>query len=113
MKYLQEVIITDYEGFDPSRCFNGGAYSFTVVYEKIKRNTWEVSYFTSADFDYCPKRGQFQQCWNCWNYDREEGECTEQYQTVHLKELKSAIATAIANKHCTVKINGTVIKESE
>lgn len=56
-----KVKIVDRTHFVSETSHNGGDYSFTATYHQIADDKFEVSYSTSADFDYCPLCGSFYQ----------------------------------------------------
>jgi len=58
---MKIVKIVDSTHFEADKCSNGGRYSFTTTFRKIADDKFEVSYSTSADFDYCPFCGSFYQ----------------------------------------------------
>lgn len=62
---LVVINITDYTDYDPDRCNDGGAYSFTTRYIYHDRASFERYYLTSADMDYCPYCGCFTSTCDC------------------------------------------------
>lgn len=56
---IVKVSITDWSGYDPDRCNNGGGYSYTTTYYRKDDDKWDVIYSTSAEFEYCPYCGMF------------------------------------------------------
>ena len=57
---MKKVVITDYSEYDPNLSNNGGAYSYSTIYEKLDNiGLWRVSYATSAEFYFCPCCGTF------------------------------------------------------
>ena len=59
IKDAKKVVFSDYSNYKPETCRNGGDYAFYEVYERIGDNKWECHYETSADFEYCPVCGSF------------------------------------------------------
>ncbi len=55
---VTKVSVYDYSDYDPDLCNNGGRYGYTVNYERSPEG-WTVSHSTTADFDYCPVCGSF------------------------------------------------------
>ena len=55
---IGKVILSDYTEYDSEKCRNGGCYGFRTNYNRVK-NGWAVSYGTTADFEYCPVCGSF------------------------------------------------------
>jgi hypothetical protein len=49
----------DYTNYVSERSCNGGCYGFWTTYTLKKSGRWEISYGTTADFDYCPACGDF------------------------------------------------------
>lgn len=58
LRNVNRVDITNWTEYDPDRCNNGGAYSYTTIYRR-NGDRWAVTYSTSAEFDYCPYCGRF------------------------------------------------------
>lgn len=58
LRDVNRVGITNWSEYDPDRCNNGGAYSYTTIYRR-DGDRWSINYSTSADFEYCPYCGNF------------------------------------------------------
>lgn len=56
---INKVRVYDFTEYDPELCCNGGAYEYHITYTRIKKDVWQVSHGTSADFEYCPATGSF------------------------------------------------------
>lgn len=56
---IMKVSITDWSGYDPDRCNNGGRYSYTTTYHRRVDDKWDILYSTSAEFEFCPYCGMF------------------------------------------------------
>lgn len=87
---MKKIIITDYSDFVADKCNNGGNYSYSTIYRQIKNNLYEVSYSTSAEFDFCPCCGRF----GCTDCDPSND---EDYEYISESKVKTAIKEA--NKH--------------
>jgi len=87
LKNINKVKIRDYRDYDPNLCNNGGMYGFTETYYRKDDDTFEIHYFTTADFDYCEKTGRFQECHTCSGRDYETGECAEKFDIVSEENL--------------------------
>lgn len=87
---FNRVVVTDLRGYDPEKCNDGGAYAFYTHFDKISNDQFTTSYYTSADFDYCPYCGNFVN-----NYDSHTYECDE--EIVNRAELINII-NSYANK---------------
>ncbi len=81
---------------------NGGDYIFYETYLRTNQG-WEVTYATSADFDYCPIYGRFQDCINCPEYDEENDECLAGPIIITEKELEKILEEAEKDKNCEIK----------
>lgn len=109
MRYIQNarstVAITDYSDYDANNCINGGSYSFTTYYHRLPRAMWEVSYGTSAEFDYCPRCGNFGNHYD----DRIEDYCCSEQKVISTGEVEKAIKLALNDKDQEVCIDGQII----
>lgn len=56
---INMVRFCDYTGYNPAKCSNGGCYGFWTDYNRLENGNWEISYGTTADFDYCSVCGSF------------------------------------------------------
>lgn len=50
------------------------------------------TYHSNADFDYCRIFSQFQQCWSCEHYNRENGDCLAVPEEVTIEEINAIAA---------------------
>lgn len=69
---------------------NGGEYSYGRRLWLNEDELWEVEYFASAEFEFCPVHGVFQGCHTCpsrW----EEGDCSEESSTMRSEEVEELI----------------------
>lgn len=105
-----KVVITDYSNYEPSKSRNGGCYLFTTIFTRVSGEMWQISYGTSAEFEYCPVQGIFRQCKNCWNlvYEGEFWDspthCGLDYQVVSTREVLKAISEADVSEDYEVEI---------
>ena len=58
---IKSITFVDNSEYDPDKCRNGGAYSFSCKYIREKSNSdkWIRKCGTSADFAYCERCGTF------------------------------------------------------
>ncbi len=89
-KKFNKIIVSDLRGYNPEKCNDGGEYAYYIHFDKINDNRFTVSYYTSADFDYCPYCGCFVN-----DYARHAYECDE--EIVDREELANII-NRYANK---------------
>lgn len=82
LKGIEKVRVNDFSEYDSEKSSNGGKYGFWTDYTRLENGTWEVSYGTTAEFDFCPCCGDF------GNHLMEDGtyECGE-FQTISEEEL--------------------------
>lgn len=59
LKEIKRVRFNDFSDCDSDKCNNGGGYGFWTDYNRLENGLFEVSYGTTADFDYCPVCGDF------------------------------------------------------
>ena len=59
LKDVNKITIHDLTSYDPDRCSTGGNYAFYTIYTRVDDDMFEVSYDTTAEFDYCPVCGSF------------------------------------------------------
>lgn len=91
---MKKVIITDYSDYKAETSNNGGNYSYSTIYRLVENGKYngkyEVSYSTSAEFDFCPCCGRFG-CTDC------DPSSDEDYEYISESKVKTAIKEA--NKH--------------
>lgn len=59
LKNVKRVRFNDYSEYEPGKSSNGGHYGFWADYTITENGEWEVSYGTTADFEFCPVCGIF------------------------------------------------------
>ena len=91
---VNEVIITDYSDYDSELCNNGGKYSYSTHYTKLKKNRWEVGYTSSAEFD---------MCYSCGRWDCRDDYC--ECQIVDDMAVKKEIANKKKNEMFAIETN--------
>lgn len=84
---IKRVRFCNYSEYDSERCNDGGCYGFWTDYDRLENGKWEVSYGTTAGFDYCPCCGSFN---DHYDYDEEEYSCGD-FETVTESELLDII----------------------
>ena len=72
--------VTIFDNKAGEKCSNGGEYGFTREFNSLPDGNYELSYFTTADFPYCSKCGNFYQGEEC-------SFCNEEYETFTEKEV--------------------------
>ena len=79
---IQRVRFNDFSEYESEKSANGGSYGFWTDYTRLENGRWEASYGTTAEFDFCPVCGSFD------DHRLEDGtyECGE-FQTVSEEEL--------------------------
>lgn len=79
---IERVRFNDFSEYESEKSANGGKYGFWTDYTRQEDGRWEVSYGTTAEFDFCPVCGSFD------DHRLEDGtyECGE-FQTVSEEEL--------------------------
>lgn len=88
---IKRVRFCDYTEYDPEKCNNGGCYGFWIDYIRLENGNWEVSYGTTADFDYCPCCGSFNDHYEGDDCRYESGYSCGEYNTVTESELLECI----------------------
>ena len=56
---IKRVRFNDFSEYESNKSNNGGCYGFWTDYNRMENGNWEVSYGTTADFDFCPCCGDF------------------------------------------------------
>lgn len=52
LKGIEKVRVNDFSEYDSEKSSNGGKYGFWTDYTRLENGTWEVSYGTTAEFDF-------------------------------------------------------------
>ncbi len=109
MKNIKHVRFVDYSGYDPDKCNNGGCYGFWTDYHRLPDGNFEVSYGTTADFEFCPACGSFG---NHVEYDAETDEeifsCTcGSFEIITEEELEQLIDNFVETDDCYIDITQT------
>ena len=88
---IKRVRFCDYTEYESGKSNNGGCYGFWTDYNRLENGKWEVSYGTTADFEYCPVCGRFNDHYegdDCWY---ESGYSCGEFKTVTETELLKLI----------------------
>lgn len=56
---IKKVRFNNYSEYNSEKSNDGGSYGFWTDYSRLENGKWEVSYGTTADFEYCPVCGSF------------------------------------------------------
>lgn len=87
LEKVKKVRFNDFSEYDSEKCNNGGCYGFWTDYSLLKNGSWEISYGTTADMEFCPCCGSFG---NHYDYDEEKYSCGD-FETVTTDELLETI----------------------
>lgn len=85
------VRINDYTNYDAEKCNNGGCYAFFTDYIKRPDGKWEISYDTTADLEYCPVCGSFENHRGDVNCPYESGYTCGEFKVISEEELLNII----------------------
>ena len=102
---MKKVILNDYRNYDERKCRNGGAYGFETEYTRKENGMYKVSYYTTADLDFCP-------C--CGNFVGNDDHSDCQYEEVSEDDVREFIKeflqkNADDKENCYVSIDGFLI----
>lgn len=78
---VNKVRVNDFSEYEEGKSNDGGCYGFWTDYVHQSNGKWEVSYGTTADMEFCPCCGRFEDHW-----DGEDYSCGE-YEQISTKEL--------------------------
>lgn len=56
---IRKVRFNDFSEYESGKSNNGGCYGFWTDCSRLENGNWEVSYGTTADFNFCPVCGSF------------------------------------------------------
>lgn len=87
------VRLSDYSDYESDKCNNGGCYGFWEDYDRLENGNWELSFHTTADFDYCPCCGSFNDH-HVWSDEADiydSGFSCGKFETVSTEELVNII----------------------
>lgn len=85
---INRVRFNDYTEYNSEKSNNGGCYGFWTDYNRLESGLFEVSHHTTADFDFCPVCGSFND--HYIGEDDEEYSCGV-FETVTEEELLNLI----------------------
>lgn len=88
---IKRVRFNDYSEYESGKSNNGGCYGFWTDYDLLENGNWEVSYGTSADFEYCPVCGSFNDHYEGDDCCYESGYSCGEYETITEAELLKRI----------------------
>jgi len=109
----KEVLIVDYSSHCPWENRSGGSYWFSKKFTRIGEDKWQVRYGTSCEaFDFCTVYGDFRDCWNCWDFDREERECRAEYDEVNSEKVYSTIISYLGDEFIEIATDNEIIQEA-
>ena len=90
LKGIKRVRFNDSD-YDSEKCNNGGSYGFWTDYSRLENGNWEISYGTTADFEYCPVCGNFNDHYEGDYSCYESGYSCGEYETITEAELLKRI----------------------
>ncbi len=64
LERFKKVTIYDFSDYEPEKSHDGGGYGFWTNFNRVDKN-WEVTYGTTADFDFCPYCGNWGDSCGC------------------------------------------------
>ena len=113
MKKSKIITLIDYGSYCPELSCNGGKYYYET--EFLKDDEYYIAcYYTSADFSFCPKLGEFQDCFNCMFYDYENNECIKEDETVNFEEILNILINFLnSGDNFDLYLNERIAIESE
>lgn len=88
---INRVRVCDYTNYDSEKCNNGGCYGFWTDYDRLEDGKWNVSFGTTADFEYCPCCGSFNDHYEGNDCCYESGYSCGEFETVTETELLKLI----------------------
>lgn len=88
---INRVRFCDYSDYDSEKCNDGGSYGFWTDYNRLENGNWEISYGTTADFEYCPVCGNFNDHYEGNDCYYESGYSCGEYETITEAELLKRI----------------------
>ena len=88
---ISRVRFNDYSKYEPGKSNNGGCYGFWTDYNRLENGLFEISYGTTADFEYCPVCGCFHNHYEGDDSCYESGYSCGEYETVIESELLKLI----------------------
>lgn len=65
LERYKKVIINDFSDFEAEKSRDGGRYGFWTNFNRVDDEKWEVTYGTTADFDFCPYCGNWGDSCGC------------------------------------------------
>lgn len=92
-KKFNKIVVLDFRDYEEDKSSNGGRYAYYIHFDKIADNRFTVSYYTSADFCYCPYCGSFVS-----NYQYEEHAYNCDEKILSCEEMAQIINNNYANK---------------
>ena len=99
---IKKVRFNDFSDYEPEKCNNGGEYGFWTDYKRLENGLFEVSYGTTADFQYCPVCGSFQNHSTDDDYYDSGYSCGE-FETVTERELIDMINEFDESDDCYIE----------
>ena len=84
---INRVRFYDYTEYEGEKANNGGCYGFWIEYNRISPEKWEISYGTTAEFEYCPVCGSFNDHFEGEDCCYDSGYSCGEYDTVTEQEL--------------------------
>jgi len=110
LRGINNITLIDYSSYCPKLCWNGGKYLFKINCDR-KDNSWIITHETSADFEYCKIFGDFQNCKDCFYYDKDNDNCTASPTIVSDDEMIAILESAFDDEMVGIVVDGVEIKK--
>lgn len=88
---INRVRFYDYSNYDSEKCNDGGNYGFWTDCNRLENGNWGIGYGTTADFEYCPVCGNFNDHYEGDDCCYESGYSCGEYETITEAELLKRI----------------------
>ena len=100
---INKVRFCDYTEYNSEKCNNGGCYGFWTDYNRLENGNFEISYGTTADFEYCPVCGSFNNHYASDDDIYESGYTCGEFETVTETELLELINNFEETEDCYIE----------
>ena len=88
---IKRVRFNNYSEYDSEKSNDGGSYGFWTDYSRLENGKWEISYGTTAGFDFCPVCGSFNDHYKGDDCCYDSGYSCGEFATVTETELLETI----------------------
>lgn len=97
LKGIIKVRFNDFSEYESGKSNNGGCYGFWIDYTRLENGTFEISYGTTSDFEYCPVCGSFDD-----HYEGDNTYSCGEFSTVTETELLNLISNFDETEDCYI-----------